>query len=338
MATIGNSYVGLIDLYKRTNKYGQLVPVIEALNQINPLGQDAVYVECNQGTSHLTTIRTGLPAVTWGKLYQGIPSSKSTTEQVTDTTGFVEGRSQVDERLLELSKDPARVRMSEAQPYLEAIAQDVQTNFFYSDTTTTPERFKGLGSRYNALANPNVIDGGGTGSDNTSIYFVTWGEQQTSLIYPEGTAAGVSRQDRGSQQVADDLGNYYFAKVEEFRQHVGVSVRDWRFNARIPNIDVSNMLAGQVDLYDLMTTAYYRMQNRRNSKIDNGGMVSMGKTVIYMNRDVLATLDRLATNSGASDNFIRLKPQEIEGREVMTWRGIPIRETDALINAEARIV
>lgn len=337
MATIGNSYLGLIDLYKRENKFGNLTPVIEALNTINPLGDDAVYVECNQGREHLTTIRTGLPAVTWGKLYQGIPNSKSTTAQVTDTTGFVEGRSQVDERLLALSKNPGAVRMSEAQPFLESIAQDVQTNFFYSDTTTTPERFKGLGARYNTLSNPNVIDASGGGSDNTSIWFVTWGEQQTSLIYPEGTAAGVDRVDRGSQQVADDVGNYYFAKVEEFRQHVGVTVRDWRFNARIANIDVSNVGTGSVDLYDLMTTAYYRMQGRRNRKIQNGGMISQGRTVIYMNRDMLAALDRLATNGGSSDNFVRLRPQEIEGREVMTWRGLPIRETDALINAETLV-
>ncbi|MCW2405041.1 hypothetical protein M2336_001670 [Sphingobium sp. B1D7B] len=335
MATIGNSFLGLIDLYKREGKYGNLTPVIEALNTINPLGDDAVYVECNQGREHLTTIRTGLPSVTWGKLYQGIPNSKSTTTQVTDTTGFVEGRSQVDERLLALSKNPGAVRMSEAQPFLESIAQDVQTNFFYSDTTTTPERFKGLGARYNTLSNPNVISGGGAGSDNTSIWFVTWGEQQTALIYPEGTAAGVDRVDRGSQQVADDLGNYYFAKVEEFRQHVGVTVKDWRFNSRIANIDVSNALAGSVDVFDLMTTAYYRMQNRRNRKIQNGGMINMGRTVIYMNRDMLSVLDRLSTNNGSSDNFIRLRPQEIEGKEVMTWRGIPIRETDALINAES---
>jgi len=29
---------------------------------------------------------------------------------------------------------------------------------------------------------------------------------------------------------------------------------------------------------------------------------------------------------------------EIEGKEVLTYRGIPIRETDALVNTEARVV
>ena len=87
-----------------------------------------------------------------------------------------------------------------------------------------------------------------------------------------------------------------------------------------------------------MTDTYYRLQGRRNNKIKNGGMVSMGRTVIYMNRTMLNVLDQLATNRGASDNFIILRPTEIEGREVMTWRGMPIRETDAIIDNEALVV
>ena len=334
MATIGNSFLNLIDVYKRTDpKSGAITPVIEALHTLNPLMQDAVTIEANQGTKHLSTIRTGLPDVTWGRLYQGIPNSKSGTAQVEDTTGFVEGRSSVDERLLAISKNPAAVRMSEAQPFLEAISQNVQTNFFYSNTTTTPERFKGVGARYNTLSNSQVIAGGGAGSDNTSVWFITWGERQTSLIYPEGTKAGIDRLDRGSQQVADDQGNYYFAKVEEFRQHVGVTVGDWRYNARIANIDVSDLRAGSVDIYALFRKAYWRLQGRRNSKIDNGGMISMGRTVIYANRDVLEALDGATTE----DNKVLLKPTEVEGKEVLTYRGLPIRETDALINAETLV-
>ncbi len=80
MATIGNSFLNLIDVYKRSDpKSGAITPVIEALHTLNPLMEDAVAIECNQGTKHLSTIRTGLPTVTWGKLYQGIAQSKSTT-------------------------------------------------------------------------------------------------------------------------------------------------------------------------------------------------------------------------------------------------------------------
>lgn len=336
MATIGNSFLGLADIYKRTDSQRNITPVIEALNIINPIMEDAVMIEANKGTTHLSTIRTGLPSVAWGKIYQGIPQSKSGTQQVEDTTGFVEGLSTVDERLLELSKNPAAVRMSEAEPYLEAMSQDVATNFFYSDTATTPERFKGLAARYSVIggsgAGNQIVNAGGSQSDNTSVWFVTWGTAQTSLIYPEGTTAGISRQDMGRQRITDATGAYY-AKEEMFRQHVGVRVGDWRFNSRIANIDVSDVTAGTVDLYKFMRQAYYKLQGRRNRKIQNGGMVSAGRTVIYMNRTILEALDALGTQS--SNSALKLTPMELEGREVMTYRGMPIRETDSIINAES---
>lgn len=339
MATIGSSFIGIADYYKSTNQNRDIIPVIEALNIVNPLMEDAYMIEANNGTKHLSAIRTGLPSVTWGKLYQGIPQSKSIKQQVEDTTGFVEGLSTVDTRLLEIAKDPAALRMSEAESFLEAMSQEVTTNFFYSDTRTTPERFKGLASRYGTMggegAGNQIVSAGGAGADNTSVWFVTWGANQTSLIYPEGTTAGISRQDKGEQRVYDDVNNPYYVKEEMFRQHVGVRVGDWRFNARVANISTAALTAGTVDLYKFMRAAYYKLQVRRNSKIGNGGMVSAGKTVIYANRSVLESLEALSVNKGSSDNFVRLTPDEIQGREVMTYKGIPIRETDSIIGSEA---
>jgi hypothetical protein len=51
----------------------------------------------------------------------------------------------------------------------------------------------------------------------------------------------------------------------------------------------------------------------------------------------MEALDALSTNSGASDSFVRLTPMEIQGNEVLTYRGIPIRETDAILNTEAQV-
>ena len=103
MAVIGSTFVDLIDIYKQQDPDGQQAVVIELLAEMNPILDDAIAVECNKGTTHLHTVRTGLPSVSWGMLYQGIDQSKSKTAQVEDTTGFVEGLSTIDERLLELA-------------------------------------------------------------------------------------------------------------------------------------------------------------------------------------------------------------------------------------------
>lgn len=332
MATIGNSFVDLIDIYKQQDGMGQYVTVIEMLMEMNPILDDAIAVECNKGTTHLHTVRTGLPSVTWGKLYKGIPNSKSGKAQVEDTTGFVEGLSTIDQRLLDLSTNEGAVRLSEAMSFLEAMSQEVADKMFYGNTANDPEEFMGFAPRFNDLSAPNggqIIDAGGVGSDNTSVWFVTWGDNQCNTLYPKGTQAGVQREDKGEQRLTDANGDAYYGKEEKFTWHIGLAVKDWRYVARIANIDVSEMAAGNVALYDFMRKAYYKLQNRR---------VAGGKICIYCNRDVLEALDALATNAGASDNFVRLKPMEIEGKEVMTYRGIPIRETDAILNTEARVV
>jgi hypothetical protein len=332
MSILGAKFVDLIDIYKKQNPDGTAADIIQMLSEMNPILDDALAMECNQGTRHLHSVQTGLPAVTWGKLYQGILQSKGTQAQVTDTTGFVEGLSTIDSRLLRLAKNPGNVRLTEGRSFLEAISQEVATRLFYGNTASDPEQFMGFAPRFNDKNAPNgnqIIDAGGTDSDNTSIWFVTWGDSQCHLLYPEGTQGGVEREDKGEQRVEDAAGNPYFAMEEMFTWNVGLAVKDWRYVSRIANIDVSDMAGGAVALYDFMRKAFYQLQNRR---------VAGGSLAIYCNRDVLEALDALATNAGTSDSFVRLKPMEIEGKEVMTYRGIPIRETDALINTEERVI
>ena len=332
MGTIGNSFVDLIDIYKQMDGKGQFIEVIKMLMEMNPILDDALAVECNKGTTHLHTVRSGLPDVTWGKLYKGIPNGKGRTSQVEDTTGFVEGLSSIDKRLLDLSTNEGAVRLSEAQSYLEAMNNEVGSKLFYGNTAADPEEFMGLSPRFNDLSAPNggqIIDAGGTGSNNTSIWLVTWGDSQCNLLYPKGTQAGVKREDKGEQRITDADGNAFYAMEELFTWHIGLAVRDWRYVSRVANINVSDMAAGSVNLYDFLRKAYYKLQNRR---------VAGGKLCMYCNRDVLESLDAIATNAGTSDSFIRLKTTEIEGQEVTTYRGIPIRETDSLLNTEARVV
>lgn len=340
MAIIGQTYPQLIDAHKASGP-GQ---VIEILAQDNPILDDAIARQCNMGASERSMIRTGLPTATWGRLYKGVPQSKSTVQQVDDTTGFLEARSSIDARLLKLAKDPAKQRLVDSAPFFEAMNQEMAAGIFYHDTATTPEKFKGLGARYDAYytgpkssapkrSDAQVVNGGGVGSDNTSIWFVTWGDHATSLIYPEGTTAGLSMMDKGEEPVLDADGNTFYAKVATYEWHIGLTVKDWRYNARIANIDVSDMLAGNVDLWALLREGYYRLRSRRRDG-------KSSRIAIYMNTDVLQVLDAQSTDRAlttARNNTVSLGHAEVEGKEVRTYRGIPIRETDALLNTEAAL-
>ncbi len=341
MATLTQSTLGMIDLYKQVDGKGRLIDVIETMNNTSQyVMDDWAWMMCNSGTKHTRSIRTGLASVAWGMLYTGIPQSKSTKQTIDDTTGFVEALSQVDTRQLKLyASNQVAIRSAEGRSFMEAMAQELVTALFYHNPATDPKKPKGLGARYGVKATSGagnqIVDAGGSGSDNTSIWFVEWGYDGLSAIYPEGTTGGIIRENKGEQKVTDSIGTYY-AEEELFRCHVGFSLGDWQRVSRIANVDVSDMQAGTVKLYDFLRSAYYKLKSRRTNKVMD--QTNPGRLAIYCNRDVLQALDRLSTNAGSADNFTRLTWGEIEGKEVLTYRGIPIRETDAILNTEARVV
>ena len=210
------------------------------------------------------------------------------------------------------------------------------TAVFYGNSNTDPEQFHGLAPRFNDTTAENgnqIVLGGGAGGDNTSIWMVVWGERTVHGIYPKGSKAGLAREDKGktTKEVSD--GSLYDVHREKFMWDCGLSVRDWRYIVRIPNIDVSLMQAGSTDMFALLRQGYWRLKQRD---------ISGGRAAIYCNADVLEAIDAQTTptiNTGAttSSGNVRLSVKEVEGKEVMSYRGMPLRECDALLNTEALV-
>lgn len=312
--------------------------VIEMLHAHNPIIEDAPAFECNKGTYHETTVRTGLPSTTWGALYQGIPATKGTRQSVKDYTGFVESASEVDSRLVdafEKAAEKASIRDDEAQGHLEAMAQEGATAMFYHDSSVDPKKPMGFAPRFNSLTAENgiqIVDAGGTGADNTSIWIITWDKSACHLIYPKGTQAGVKREDLGKITVSDANGNRYQVYREQFSWHFGLTVRNWQYVARVANIDVSDLkidASTGADLVNLLTEAYYRHKGRK---------VAKGKTCIYMNTTLVKYLDYQARNAKDKNLFLTFAEYGPNSKEILHFRGLPIKECDAILNSEARVV
>lgn len=335
MATINSTYLSLADVMKRkdNDKDKKIAKIIEMLAQYNTMIQDAPVMECNNGTKHRTTMRTELPSVAWRKLNEGVAESKSGTTQVDDTTGILEAWSRVDAKLLEMSADPAGVRMSESGAFLQAMNNEAETALFYHNTNTDPEKILGLAPRYadlSAANGNNIIAAGGSGSDNTSMWFITWDEQATHLIYPEGTSGGLSHEDLGRDTVLDANNNPYLAYRDKYEWDLGLTVRDWRANVRIANIDVSDLAVDAstgANLFEQMVNAYWKLQN--------AGIPS-GKKCIYANGTILKFLDHHTRN--ASSN-IQLSWREYgpDSKPVLHFRDMPIQRSDAILETEATV-
>lgn len=330
MATVGTTYLNLADLRRQQNKDDEIADIIEIMSEQLDMLNDGPVVECNSGDEHLTTIRAGLPSPTWRKLYQGVQPTKGTTTQVKDSTGYLEGWSEIDAKLVEKSKNPQKFRMNEAMAHIQGIAQTVGATVIYGDTSTDPEKFTGLDARYSSLtaANGNqIVDAGGTGSDNTSIWFIGWGEMGTHFLYPEGSQAGLKREDKPKATKENTDGSLYDVYREKFCQDIGLSVRDWRVNARVANIDVSDLTsdaATGADLIDLMVTAYYRLDNPAAANVN---------TVIYCSRTIAEFLHKQAMNK----SNVQLSLAEVDGRPVVKFLGHPIRRMDSILETEGQI-
>lgn len=321
----------LLDLARRLDPDNRIADIVELLNQENEILTDMTWLEGNLPTGHRTTVRTGIPEPTWRKLYGGVQPTKSTTAQVTDNCGMLEAYAEVDKALADLNGNTNEFRLSEDKPIIEGIAQEIAQTVFYGNEGTAPETFTGMSPRYNSTTAPNgenIILGGGAGADNQSIWLIVWGPNTMHGIVPKGSTAGLKVEDKGQVTVenVDGVGGRMEAYRTHYRQDAGLSVRDWRYAVRIPNLSKAAFTpdaATGPNLPNLMFSAIERIPN-----------LSAGRAAFYMSRGTRTTLRQ--QSSGLVRNST-LTIDMLGGVPVMSFHGIPVRRVDALAANEALV-
>jgi hypothetical protein len=331
MATVGGTNATLLDVAKRMDPDGRISAIAELLSQENELLTDMPWIEGNLPTGHVTTVRTGLPEVAWRKLNQGVPASKSTTAQITEACGMLEAFGQVDKDLAELNGNTAAFRLSENMAFMESLNQTMSTTLFYGDTAVNPERFLGMAPRYTtgvvatAANGQNIISAGGS-NNLTSIWLVGWGPNSIHGIYPKGSVAGLQHEDLGLETVQDAQGRNFRAYQDRYQWKCGLALRDWRYVVRIANIDVTSLEAGTTaapadpDLLMLMVRALERIHS-----------LSGVTPVFYANRTVRSFLRQQAIRGTQQST---LTYDELSGRPVLSFGGVPVRRVDSILSTE----
>ena len=329
MATLtGVSY---LDFASRMDPDNKIRTIIELLAETNPILEDMTAVEGNLPTGHKSTTRTGLPAATWRLLNYGVQPSKSITSQVTDTCGMLEAYAEVDRDLANLNGNSAAWRLSEDRAFLEAMNQAMADTLIYGSQITNPERFTGFAPRYAAIGTDplvstyNVVHGYAGGANNTSVWLVVWGENTVHGIYPKGSTVGFQHQDLGEVTLFDaatPAGRYQGYRTH-YKWDLGLTVRDWRYVARLCNLEVAAITAaGVVPILDGMTQLYNRIPS-----------MGMGRPVFYANSTILTWLWIQAAHQGT----MHLTSDNPEGKPVLSFLGVPIKRCDAILNNEAHI-
>lgn len=331
MATLSSNALTLVDFAKRKDPDGKIAAIAELLSQTNELLEDMLFMEGNLPTGHRTTVRTGLPDAAWRLINQGVQPSKSTTAQIDEACGILEAWSEVDKDVAELNGNVAAFRLSEASAFIEAMNQEMASTVIYGNSSVSPEEFTGLAPRYSSLSaanGQNIISGGGTDTDMSSIWLIGWGAQTCHGIFPKGSKAGLQHYNHGEVTVetsAGIAGTRLRAYQDQWQWKCGIALKDWRYVVRIANIDISALVTktSAADLIDLMIKAIYRVPN-----------LNMGKFAFYMNRSCMQMLDIQRRDDAVSGG---LTYENIDGKMVYSFRGIPIRKLDALLETETQI-
>src|SRR5260370_16383950 len=308
-ATIGTTALTYADWAKRMDDGYKVAAIIELLSQTNEILDDMMVIEGNLPTGHKTTVRTGLPQATWRLLNTGVPNAKSTTAQLVDTCGNLETYSVIDKDVADLNGNTAEFRLSEVKAFLEGMSQQVASTLIYGNQAVNPERFTGFAPRYstvvaaNAQTAVNILDGGGVASTNTSIWIAVWGADTLHATFPKGKITGFHHRDMGEWPVLDAGGNTFQAYRDHFKWEIGLVLRDWRYVARIANVDVTQLTGvSAANLINLLVRALYRLPTAPvsattiQSSDSPEVRASMGRTVIYSNRVLRTYLDLQAMN------------------------------------------
>lgn len=332
MATLADTHPTLLDLKSRMDSDNSIANIIEMLAQTNEIIDDAVWLEGNLPTGHQTVIRTGLPTPTWRKLYGGVQPTKSRTAKVTESCGMLEAYAEVDKAMADLNGNTEAFRLSEDRAHIEGMNQEFASTLFYGNESTEPEAFTGFAPRFNdqAAANgENIITSAATpdANDNASLWLVVWGPNTAHCIYPKGSTAGLQMEDKGQVTIenVDGAGGRMEAYRSHYRWDAGLVVRDWRYVVRV-NFDLEDLTkdaATGPDLTDLMVQAIEQIPS-----------LSMGRPAFYCNRTTRAWLRRQLINKTKNST---LTMEDMAGKKVMAFDGIPVRRVDALLSTEAGI-
>lgn len=343
MATIASGVATLNDVLAEIAPDGSAADTAEVLTQHTEVLEDMCFMEGNLITGHRDSVRTVIPEPSFRAINAGVPNTKGAVTQIEETCALLEDFSQADRELAILSGNVNNFRLRQGRPHQIGFAHKMASTLFYGNAANDPKSYTGLAPRYNtldenvSLTAENVLDAGGTGTGLRSIWLVGWSEETITGLYPKGTMGGLQHEDVTNASgdtidgvppaavLQDGNGGSYMGYRDHWIWRCGLMVKDWRYAVRIANIDIdslTNDASSGAKIQELMVEACERIEGK-------GGV----KPAFYMPRTLRTRLRQQILNT--KNTFLTL--EQIAGKEITMFDGVPVRRTDALNVEETRV-
>lgn len=317
----------LADVIREQAPNGTLYPIVQSMSKLCPILDDIYWVECNNGTFHRIDRQTALPSPSRRRVNSGIATVKDETNQVDEVTTQIATKIAVDEDVIRLGGPAFLARRVAA--HMMGHVQQAEADFLTGSLASDADGFDGIETRLSATTNTPagnqviLVDAAAAGSDQGSALLLGWGAHGVHGIYPKGFPAGINHQDFGLQPDAiSDGTNSAPGYLHTFKWDYGLAVEDYRYCARAANIDSSAISATGTNIITALITLFHRCLTADQSV----------RWAYYLPRRYAEFLHQQA-RSGVSNSTLKI--EEIGGKKVTTFLGIPVRTADLLGIAES---
>ena len=314
--------------------------IVEILTEQNPMLDDMVISEANDGSSNKTTIRTGLPNAAWTAFYEGVQGSKGSVKQIRNTAGMLESKVEIAKGMYDQAPDKSALLRDEIEQHSEAMMNEMADCLIYGKIATEPKKFNGLVNFFSTL-------GGATSTDDTlskhyvfsgksasqtstaalrSIWLVGWGQKSIRCFYPRGSQGGLKKGEFKLVDVTnpDDTTKTYEAYRQYLSWQLGLDVRDYRYAGRMANIQADEMFNTSG------VPEYVEILRRMVTRVRSGGV----RQVWYMDKLTWEAVGVWLARKTMT-NAIGFK--DLQERPTETLFGIPVRICDALNSNETEV-
>jgi hypothetical protein len=222
----------------------------KVIHESNPILRDMPILPSNEILGYTGTRETSLPTPQIIKVGDGWDASKAEWDSFSEVISMFKDRIDVPRDVIRIQKNKAEKMRLIRSEHQEGFSQGVSNHLINGSSSADPEKFDGLGVRYNTPDASNelsptngdygVYDGGGTGSATTSIWLLQWGEGKIHGLCPMNDQhKGLRIEDMGRQYYTAENSKSNICLRTELEWDLGLCVSDYRCCARIRNVYAS---------------------------------------------------------------------------------------------------
>ena len=317
----------LQNIARQTDASGKVPTFVDFMAEQCPMINDASAITGNLDTGHQVFQTLELPEGEYTGYNEGTKAESSKGRDLVFTTGSHTGKLVIHEKLYRNEPNAKTIFGKEAENYVIGMTRRNQKTMLYGDTAKTPKGFDGFYKYYNDMSDEiygsQVYDCGGTGIDNASILFVSWSANETTIITPKGSKAGVQIMPRPDSQIPDKNGKLFTAKVTDLELNMGLSFGHPKAVVRAANISMSELKSNPQQIFRNLILAEELLESQK------------GKVVMYCPKSLMSWL----TIAAFEKQNAYLTYDEIDkNKKIVRWNGWQIKHIHAMTTFEQRVV